>query len=819
MPAMTAVNACACVRHPRLRERARARSRRRLPGTQAQAFTTPLLALLAALALQAGPARAQQAGGIPSPEAYLGFRVGEDRKLADWTQITGYMEKLAASPRVRLDTLGKTTLGRPFIMLTITSPANMARLAEFKEIQRKLADPRLIASPEEAERLVARGRTVVLITGGIHSTEVGGFQSPMIFAHRLATSDAPEVREILDNTIVLLIPSLNPDGSQMVVDWYRKTLGKPWEGTQPPFLYHHYAGHDDNRDWYAFLLPETRLVVEKAYGEWHPQISHDIHQQGQRGSRFFLPPFMDPWEPNVDPILTEGVNQLGAYMAWRLGQEGKKGIVLNSTYDAWSPARAFQHYHGAVRILSETASADMATPVAIPFDSLTQGRGFDARVATWNFPDPWPGGEWHLSDIVAYQDAGAMALLEHAAKHREAWLRSFLRVGQRAVAKWDRWPAAWLIPAEQRDSAALQELLRILTTAQVEVRRAGKAFTAEGMSYPAGTYVVPMNQPYASFAQAVLERQDYPDLRLYPGGPPKPPYDVTAQTLPLLLGVEAIQAKTLPGPDALALSAPIPTPAVEHRAAGLTPGVGPRAPRIGIYASYAPSMDEGWTRLVLDEYRIPFTVLHDADIRAGKLRSRLDVVILPSQSSRAIHAGRRAGTIAPEYTGGLGEEGAKALRDFMQAGGTVVALEQATEYAIEHLGFPARNVTKGLPSKDFYIPGSILSLDLDGASPHAAGMPTRTIAWFGGESLAFEPTSSEVKVVGRYGKTETLLSGWALGREKVAGQAALAVAPVGKGKLVAFGFRPQYRGQSMATFPLLWNALRPAPGGATSTER
>ncbi len=755
-------------------------------------------------------APAASPSAIPDPDGYLGFTLGSDRHLADWKQISGYFEALAeASARVRLDTLGKTTLGRPFIMLTIAEPGTLAHLERYREIQRKLADPRLVQGEAEAERLISEDKAVVLITAAIHSTEVGGSQVPLRIAYRLATSNTPEDLAILHDVILLLIPNLNPDGTQMVVDWYRSTLGQPWEGASPPFLYHWYTGHDDNRDWYAFTQTETRLTVEKAYNVWHPQIVHDIHQQGSEGSRFFLPPFMDPWEPNVDPILTEGVNQLGSYMAWRVGQEGLPGVVINSTYDAWTPARAYQHYHGAVRILSETASADMATPITVPFDSLRRGRGFDAREATWNFPDPWPGGEWHLSDILRYQEAGAFALLDNAAENREYWLRSFYRVGRKAVAGWKRWPEAWVVPAVQADSTAVAELLRILTTAQVEVRRAESPFTAGGRRYPAGTYVIPMRQPYASFAQAVLERQDYPDLRLYPGGPPKPPYDVTAQTLPLLLGVEAVQARDLePGPDALSLSAPIATPEVRTVAEGLSRGTTPRPPRIAVYQSYAPSMDEGWTRWVLDRYRIPFTTVHDGDVRAGGLAGKYDAVILPSESSVALYSGRRPGTLPEKYTGGLGEAGTSALLRFVQDGGTLITLEEASRYAIDHLGVPLTDVVAGLPPREFYIPGSILSLDLVAADPLTAGMPAHAAAWFGRRGMAFAVRGDSARILARYGASPTLLSGWALGGEKVAGQGALVDVPVGRGRVVLFGFEPQYRGQPMATFPLLFNALR-----------
>ncbi len=239
---------------------------------------------------------------LPAPEDVLGFRPGEDRKLASWAKVVEYFQKLdAASDRVKFAELGKSTMGAPFVMATISAPENLAQLDEYQRIQAQLADPRqLDGNPDKkAAQLVARGKTVVLITCGIHSTEVGSYLSSMLIAHQLASSDAPEIREILQNTIILLVPSLNPDGVDIVKNWYDKTLGTPYEGTDPPELYHKYTGHDDNRDWYAFTQVETRITVDKILNVWHPQIVHDIHQQGAFGSRLFLPPYMKPVEPNV----------------------------------------------------------------------------------------------------------------------------------------------------------------------------------------------------------------------------------------------------------------------------------------------------------------------------------------------------------------------------------------------------------------------------------------------------------------------------------------------------------------------------------------
>src|SRR5882724_12585525 len=231
--------------------------------------------LFIALSLQTGIGHSTsianaQSRSIPAPEEVLGFRPGDDRKLASWAQVVAYFQKLAAnSDRVKFEEIGKSTMGKPFVYATISAPENLRRIDEFKEIQRQLADPRLLGSPanpaladRKARTLIARGKTVVAITCGIHSTEVGSYLSSMLIAYRIASSNEPEIQEILKNTIILLVPSTNPDGVDIVKNWYDKTLGTPYEGTDPPELYHKYTGHDNNRDWYAFTQVETQLVVD-----------------------------------------------------------------------------------------------------------------------------------------------------------------------------------------------------------------------------------------------------------------------------------------------------------------------------------------------------------------------------------------------------------------------------------------------------------------------------------------------------------------------------------------------------------------------------
>lgn len=743
------------------------------------------------------------AQSVPTPRQHFGFDIGEDRKLADWNQLTSYYEKLAqTSQRVTVDTLGTTTKGRPFVMVTVTSPENHARLEELHDIQMRLADPRRISGEAELQRLLDQGRTVALITHGIHATEVGGSQTAARLLWRLATSDDPEILEILDNVVLLDIPSLNPDGLQWVVTWYNEHVGTEYEGAPLPWLYQFYVGHDNNRDWYAFTQDETVLTIQGAHNAWHPQIVHDIHQMGPTGARIFFPPYIDPWEPNIDPALQAAVNQLGSYMAAEVTAKGMPGVVVAGQYDAFTPARAYQHYHAGARILSETASARMASPIEIAADRLGPNRGYDSSQRSWNFPNVWPGGEWGLPDIVDYMESGALALLKNAARNRTFWLRNFHDIGRRAVDKWPAWPDAWVIPAGQDNPTGVAYVLRILAMGDVEVHRAEQAFDADGITFPAGSWVVPMNQPYAGFAQTMLEVQRYPDLRQYPGGPPQRPYDVTAHTLPYLMDVEAVAVTGVPR---VAMSEPIEPPDFDFRLPERF--TGPDAPRVAIYKSWQEPMEAGWTRWVFDKHGMRYDTLHDADVKRGGLSDRYDVIVLQAQSPRSITAGFEPGSVPPRYAGGLGSEGVAALEAFVRGGGRLVAIEDAVELVVDLFDLDVSNAVEGLPNTDFYIPGSILRLELDPASELTAGMDPEAIAWFGTGSMAFEVSDPRVRVAAHYGEGSPLLSGWVLGGENVAGMPALLEAEVGSGSVVLFGFQPNYRAQTVATWPLLFNAL------------
>lgn len=758
-----------------------------------------LIALaLALLAIPWWPVHAQ----VPSPTDHFGFDVGTPGRLATWDQLTSYYEALAeTSDRITLDTLGPTTAGRPFVMLTTTAPENHAELRELQAIQLKLADPRTIDGDAELEALLNRGKTVVLITHAIHSTEVGSAQAAARLAYTLASSDDPRIHEILENVILLHVPSLNPDGTQWVNEWYNETVGTAYEGRPPPWLYQFYVGHDNNRDWFTFYQKETQYAISEGHNAWHPQIVHDIHQMGGSGARIFFPPYIDPIEPNVDPGIVSAVNQLGAWMAADLTADGKQGVVINAIYDGYHPGRAYQHYHGGARILSETASAQLATTVTVPESRVRGGREYDAAERSWKFPWPWRGGEWSLSHIVDYQTSGALALLTNAARNRRYWLKNFYEINRRAVEGWDSWPGAWVIAANQDNRVGVESVIRILTMGDVEVHQAMEPFTADGQAFDEGTFVVPMKQPYASFAQTLLTVQEYPDMREYPGGPPKRPYDVTAHTLPILMDVQAAALDEVPD---VTLSGPVATPEVAY----VLPEelTGPDAPRVGLYKGWQEPMTAGWTRWMLDQHGLAYDSLHDARFRAGDLGRDYDVLVFQSQSNASISNGHAPGSLPEEYTGGIGAAGRAAMVEFVENGGRLVLVEEATELAIDLFDLGVENAVQGLSSQEFYVPGSILNVDLT-ADPIAAGYEGSTPVWYWRSSRAFDVTDPRVEVLGTYGEGNPVASGWILGPEHLAGKPALLRIRIGQGEVILFGFQPNYRAQSIVTWPLFFNAI------------
>jgi hypothetical protein len=839
-----------------------------------------VLSLVALVSAHAAP---------PDPASFFGHRMGEDYRLARWPRIVQYFELLASqSDRVRLVDLGKTTLGNRMVAAIISSPANLAGSDGYRDIAARLAGARGLTD-QQARDLAERGRAIVSITLNVHSTEIASSQMAPELAYFLATDESGATKRMLDNAILLLVPSLNPDGQIMVCDWYERGLGTAFEGGRLPWLYHPYAGHDNNRDWFMLNLAETRLVTRFLYADWHVQALHDQHQMGSNGARLFVPPYFDPVNPNVHPLIWREIAVAGSEMAARLEEKNYRGVVSAATYDGWRPGDmdTTPWWHNVVGLITEAASVRIATPIQVAPGSL-QGnqRGMPSHEARMNFPNPWPGGWWRLRDIVDYELTAALGFLESCALRKTELLFNAYRMNRDAIDRGAKEaPYAFVVPPDQ-DPWTVSRLLEPLRYAGVEVHRARQPFTAEKVVYPAGTYVVLMAQPLRPYIKDVLEAQRYPDRRLYPSGPPEPPYDEAGWTLPLKMGIRvtpipsAFQADLEPVPEiapprgsvampagtrAVAFGAdsnaafiavnrlqragvtvsrssgPIPAaglpafsfvaevrpdggaPLVKvleelsltgHALPAAVPGQRLKIPRVGLYQPWGGSADEGWTRWVFERFEMPFEVLHAADIKSGALAARFDAIVLPSMSAEEIRTGEaspgQAPTLPPPYSGGLGAEGARSLVEFVSAGGTLVAFDAGTAFAIETLNLPVTNVLKDRKPAEFFCPGSILQVSVDRGHPLAAGMDdTASIFFLRSPAFELQPVFADrpAVAVAVYTAEQPLQSGWILGQKLLDRRAALVVAPFGKGEAVLFGFRPQFRGQTYGTFKLVFNAI------------
>ena len=668
----------------------------------------------------------------------------------------------------------------------------------------------------------------------------------MQLAYELASAQDDDTREILQNTILLLIPSPNPDGIDIVADWYRKTLGTSNEGREPPELYHHYAGHDDNRDWFMLNLKETQLITRLFWQDWFPQIVYDVHQQGSNGSRFFIPPFYDPPNPNIDPILLRQVGLVGHKVAADLQAAGFKGVLTNALYDTWwhGGFRTAPYFHNSIGILSEAASARLMSPTTVGQEQLARSstRGMrNAIDVTTNFPDPWPAGPWRPRNIMDMELIASRSILSLAAKYRTSYLRNFFELNQKGIEEpiSANQPIAYLMPAGLSRDEALAKLVGTLIEQGVEVYRLDQELhvsygpqtlqrtnaaadkvgayrtvinkSSSMHEVPAGSYLVFLAQPQRRNVLALFEPQTYPN-RLTPTGEAERPYDVAGWTLPMQLGVEApavLAIRETAGERKLKLltdvnevRADLALPLKKADESPIKNPIGQKV-RIAIYKGSTGNMDEGWTRFVFDTFNVPYASLKDAELKTGNLQSKYDVVILPSQRTRNSDAESNSQADAGR---GMGEQGTSALIDFVKDGGNLICFDGSCEMVIKQFKLPVKNVLEGLRSSEFYCPGSIVSLDLDSTNLINATLPATLPAYFNNSS-AFSSSDPTVRVVARYAKDNVLRSGWLLGEDKVRGQIALAEMPFGKGRIVLFGFRPQHRGQTWATLPLIWNSI------------
>jgi hypothetical protein len=537
------------------------------------------LLLAAAFAtLSATAAFTQTAVDIPTPASVFGFEPGEDYKLADYSQLAEYYRRLAAaSDRVQLQQIGESTQGRPMFVLFISSPENLSQLERWRSTSERLARARDLTD-EQARQLAREGKAIIWVDAGLHSTEVAHSQFAPVLAHHLATDDSEETRRFRDDVVVLLMPGMNPDGHDIVVDWYRRNLGTPFETTSPPSVYHEYVGHDINRDWFMITQEETRNVSRVLYEEWYPQIIFNHHQTAPFPARIFIPPFADPVNPNIPPLVVRGVNMVGEHMAKRLEEENMPGVVSRMSFTMWwnGGMRTVPYFKNMVGLLSEVAHAS-ATPQYHEPDNLPEHFGtgahrISAREPSVYYANPWRGGWARLGDAVQYHFVSSLGAIDIASRLREDWLFNIYRMGRDAIAAGEAGgPYAYVIPVDdmQWDAGEAVNLVNTLRRGGVEVQRATQAFTAGGTRYAAGSYVIPAAQAFRAYVLDLMEPQEHPHAEQYPGGPPQAPYGgLSGWTLPIQMGVRADRIETPFQVAANAVDVAPPPPAAAPAAAG-----------------------------------------------------------------------------------------------------------------------------------------------------------------------------------------------------------------------------------------------------------
>jgi len=809
---------------------------------------------------------------VPEPKEHFGFSPGDDYKLADYGELIAYFQKLEkSSNRIKLEPFGKTAMGKTMYAAFISDAANLARLEQYRDWNRKLALGQV--SREEAKRIAGEGKAIVWIDSGLHASEVAPAQHAPHLAYRMLTEETEETRKIRKNVILIQIPCINPDGLDWVANWYRKNVKSPFENAPLPHLYHKYAGHDNNRDWYMLNLIETQNVTRLMFQQWFPQIVYNQHQAPPMPSRIFVPPYAEPLNPNIPAPVMEGINLIGATMKERFARENKPGILSYWGFDAWwnGGLRSVPAFHNMHGILTEVAGTGASPRTYAPSDLPERfGNGIPTKEPSVFYQRPWMGGRWGMREAIDYMLTADFAILELAATRSEhflfkAWELAYNNIEAGKKGK----PFAYVVPNDQPDRFNAVEMLRRLQMAGVVVQRAKNAFTAGGKQYPAGTFVMPAGQPFRGYLVDLMEPHKYPEIKAGQTGPTKRPYDVAGWTLSMLMGVQAdriddrfdVQADS--DPDLRT-----PEPSLDRRdtssflamadllkngtsvrlandgaiiAEGRNNGNGSqpavyelRAPRVALYEPYTANMDMGWTQWMLDTFRIPYTLLHNGDFVNGPLKSKFDTIILTSQSANSILHGTRNGESGtgrgagaqqrPEYTGGITLRGLAALDEFVRAGGTLIAFDAATELPVQFFPLPVtarlRARAEGAPAEEaesaagFYSPGSVLRMIVDTSSPLAAGAQREAYLFTtGGQAWdvtllpALNKGDREVKIVARYATKELLASGWVSGERAVTGKAALIDARHGNGHVVLFGFRPQFRGQTFGTFKFILNAI------------
>ncbi|MCK5464333.1 MAG: hypothetical protein KAI95_14995, partial [Bacteroidales bacterium] len=694
-------------------------------------------------------------GSITNPEDFFGFRMGTDRKLARWDKIVDYFYLLEAeSDRLKVFDMGPSSEGHPFLILLITSPENLSRLDQLQEFNKKISDPRGL-SAEEIERCISEGKAVVFQSMSLHASEVGGTQMTPELSYDLLSRDDADTKRILENVLFFMIPSFNPDGQVMITDWYRETVGTQYEGLWMPWLYHKYCGHDNNRDGDYHNLPESKYAAKAMFVDWIPQAYIDHHHMGSYGARFYVPPYCDPIRPYADPLVWREISWYGSHIAYRLEKEGFQGVLNAAQYPGWGHFgwHWITPFHNIAGMLTESASTNLATPVYVHPEQLRAGaRMFPEYEAQSTFPNPWPGGWWHLRTIVEQKKSAAWSLLDLAARNKETILKTAtLKAMNQSRRGKEGDIRTIVIPAAQHDHLTSVKMINTLLRSGIEIQKAESDFQIEGMQYGSGSYIISLAQPKMGLIRNLLAETHYVDnsWTRKEDGTPLRPYDLATHTMFEFMGVRAdpvevavdgdfstladlqavegkvssssagyvidgrqnaafravnllldreIEVKRLDQPfqgnrsgDFLleagseqVLAEVAAETGVDFMELQSLPGEGTHtvtSGRLGLFQRYyGGNMDEGWTRQCFENFSFDYTSLMSEEINGGGLEKNYDVIVIPDDSPDAIkgswpEGSRRNPEEYPEkYRTGIDKEGIGHIKQFVQNGGTLVAL-------------------------------------------------------------------------------------------------------------------------------------------------
>lgn len=852
-----------------------------------------------------------ESDSVPSPGDYLGHHAGAPGELSGTAEIYGYFRALAkASDRVEVFVIGQSEEGREILLVAVADEDGIRRLGEWKAATAALADPRL-TSPEEAERLATTARPIYYFNAGLHSSETGPSEMTMELAYRLAVSEKPMIRRIRENLVVLINPVSEPDGRDKQVDWYYRYLkGKTdYESLPPktPPFWGYYVFHDNNRDTHQASLQITQ-AVHRMFHEYHPTVVHDLHEsipllQTWNGT--------GPFNPLLDPITVSELFEMSFVEVGQLTGLGMPGVWTWAFGEGWG-----MHYLDSVAINHNAIGRGYETFGNVTAETVDRRLRFPResylgkRVTSraWYRPSPPERSfRWSLRNNTNYMESACLAILDFSATNAADMLRRFYRKGSNSWQKGrDEPPYAFVVPPDQGDRRRVAQMLNVLRHQGIEIHRTDTAVRLDTEDFPAGSYVVRLDQPYRNYAVDLLAPQKFPK------DAPYEPYDDISWALSVHYGVETVaiadpKVRELPlqeveeeirprgrvkgegtvylladtGQEAL-LAARYRLPgsvevtvaeepfsaagkdfpagswilrgegvrggvqelardlALDFVAAGAVPDVRRHqaaAPRLAVWQSWADTELAGWLRLILDRQEVRYTLLRDEDVRQGGLGERFDVLVFPSnylELQDQIHGiDARYSPLAyektpetpsfgvpvssPDITGGIGWTGMAKLQEFVEAGGVLLTLGQASALVLE--GGVVRGVHKR--SDDIWTPGAEIVVSFpDPRHPLAYGLPKKTSVFRTSLPSYDVDRSDRGRVALQWGTlppmterdedaaaSDILVSGGLRGGEHLEGRPAILDVPVGRGRVIAYNFNPVHRDLNHSDHRFLWNAI------------